>query len=96
MSSIASWKIKVGEKSKTKYHTVHGDFTAPALVSLGKKLKLQKYSRKLKSNYIVFDASFGGIPVRIFLVRRTQHGKWDGLLTTDTGMDFFKAWEIYS
>ena len=88
--------IKVGEKSKTKYNTEHGDFTAPALVRLGKKRKLQKYSRKLNCNYMMFDASFGGVPVRIFLVRRTQHGKWNGLLTTDTGLDFFKAWEIYS
>lgn len=88
--------IKVGEKSKTKYQTGHGDLTAPALVKLGKKLKLQKYSRKLKCNYMMFDASFGGAPVRIFLVRRTQHGKWNGLLTTDTGIDFFKAWKIYS
>ena len=88
--------IKVGENGKTKYHTAHGDLTAPALVRLGKKLKLQKYSRKLKCNYIMFDATFGGVPVRIFLVRRTQHGKWNGLLTTDTGMDFFRAWQVYS
>jgi len=88
--------IKVGDNGKTKYHTEHGDLTAPALVKLGKKLKLQKYSRKLKCNYIMFDATFGGVSVRIFLVRRTQHGKWNGLLTTDTEMDFFKAWRIYS
>ena len=88
--------IKVGESSRTKYHTSHGDLSAPALVKLGKKLKLQKYSRKLKCNYIMFDATFGGVPVRIFLVRRTRHGKWNGLLTTDTRMDFFRAWEIYS
>lgn len=88
--------IKVGENGKTKYHTEHGDLSAPALVKLGKKLKLQKYSRKLKCNYIVYDAVFGGVPVRIFLVRRTQHGKWNGLLTTDTGLDFIKAWQIYS
>ena len=88
--------IKVGENGKTKYHTKHGDLSAPALVKLGKKLKLQKYSRKLKCYYIMFDATFGGVPVRIFLVRRTQHGKWNGLLTTDTAMDFFKAWRIYS
>ena len=65
-------------------------------MKLGKKLKLQKYSRKLKCNYIMFGATFGGINVRIFLVRRTQHGKWNGLLTTDTDLDFLKAWEIYS
>lgn len=88
--------IKVGENGKTKYQTKHGDLTAPALVKLGKKLKLQKYSRKLKCNYIMFDATFGGVPVRIFLVRRTQHGKWNGLLTTDTELEFIKAWEIYS
>ncbi len=88
--------IKVGDNSKTKYHTKHGDLTAPTLVKLGKKLKMQKYSRKLKCSYIMFDATFGGVPVRIFLVRRTHHGKWNGLLTTDTKPDFFKAWEIYS
>ena len=88
--------IKVGENGKTKYHTEHGDLTAPATCEAWQKLKLQKYSRKLKCNYIMFDATFGGIQVRIFLVRRTQHGKWNGLLTTDTGMDFFKAWRIYS
>lgn len=88
--------IKVGENGKTKYHTGHGDLTAPALVKLGKKLKLQKYSRRLKCNYIVYDAVFGSVSVRIFLVRRTQHGKWNGLLTTDTDLGFLKAWEIYS
>lgn len=88
--------IKVGDKSKTKYDTEHGRLTAPALVKLSKKLKLRKYSRKLKCNYIVCDAIFGGVPVRIFLVRRTQHGKWNGLLTTDTELDFIKAWRIYS
>ncbi len=38
--------IKVGENGKTKYQTEHGEMTAPALVRLGKRLKLQKYSRK--------------------------------------------------
>lgn len=88
--------IKVGENGKTKYQTKYGAHSAPALVKLGKKLKLQKYSRKLKCDYIIHDAVFGGIPVRIFLVRRTQHGKWNGLLTTDTELDFIKAWLIYS
>lgn len=88
--------IKVGDGSRTKYHTEHGDLSAPALVKLGKKLSLKKYSRKLKCHYIVYDATFGGVPVRIFLVRRTQHGKWNGLLTTDTGLDFLKAWQVYS
>ena len=88
--------IKVGENGKTKYQTKYGELSAPALVKLGKKLRLQKYSRKLKCNYIIYDAVFGGIPVRIFLVRRTRHGKWNGLLSTDRELDFSKAWQIYS
>ena len=88
--------IKVGENGKTKYQTEYGEMTAPALVRLGKRLKLQKYSRKLKCYYIMYDAVFGGVKARIFLVRRSKHGKWNGLLTTDTGIDFFKAWQIYS
>ena len=86
--------IKVGEKSTPKYHTEDGDFTAPELVK--RLAKSKKYSKKLKCHYIVVEATFGGIPVRIYLVRRTKHGSWNGLLTTDTTLSFFDAWEIYS
>ena len=86
--------IKVGEKSTTKYHTADGDLSAPALVKKYKKEK--KYSRKLRCHYIVVDATFGGVPVRIFLVRRTAHSSWNGLLTTDTSISFLDAWEVYS
>lgn len=88
--------IKVGEKSRTKYKVGCKDFTAPQLVKMGKRNKLKKYSRKLRCHYIQYDAVFGGVKVRIFLTRRTSHGSWNGMLTTDTDLDFFKAWEIYS
>lgn len=52
--------IKVGEKGKTKYHTEHGDMTASALIRFGMRLKLLKYSRKLKFNHIMYDAVLGG------------------------------------
>lgn len=88
--------IKVGEYGRTKYQVEGKSHTAPELIKLGKKQGKKKYSRKLKCHYIVVDASFGGTPVRIFLTRRTKHSKWNGLLTTDTGLEFSKAWEIYS
>ena len=88
--------IKVGENSKTLYQTEDGKHSAPTLVKLGEKQKRQKYSRKLRCFYMVYDAIYGNVPVRIFLIRRTKHGKWNGLLTTDTEMDFFKAWKTYS
>lgn len=88
--------IKVGENSRTKYQTRQGSFNAPTLVKSAKKDKEMKYSRKLRCHYIIVDATFGGVPVRIFLVRRTSHGSWNGVLTTDTALNFFDAWEIYS
>lgn len=88
--------IKVGEKSRTKYTVGDKQFTAPQLVKKGKKDKVKKYSRRLRCHYIQYDALFGGVKVRIFLTRRTNHGSWNGMLTTDISLDFSKAWEIYS
>ena len=96
ISSVLA-QVKMTERDTLAVTSKHNCVpTAPALVKLGKKLKTQKYSRKLKCHYIRFDATFGGVPVSIFLVRRTRHGKWNGLITTDTRLNFFKAWEIYS
>lgn len=39
---------------------------------------------------------FADVAVRILLVRRTNHGSWNGLLTTDTSLSFLEAWKIYS
>lgn len=88
--------IKVSENGRTKYHTKYGDLTASALVRLGIKLKLLKRNLRLKCQYITYDAVLAGVKVRIFLVRRNQNNKWNGLLTTDTSIDFPKAWQIYS
>lgn len=83
--------IKVGKNGKVKYHTRYGKITVPALVKLNKRLKLLKYCRKFKYNNIICNAVSGDIKIKIFLVRQTQHNKWNGLLTTDTDIDFFKA-----
>ena len=47
--------IKVGKNGKTKHDAEHGDLTSHVLIKFGKKLRLQKYSRKLKCNCIMFD-----------------------------------------
>lgn len=70
--------IKVGENSKTLYQTEDGNHSAPTLVKLGKKQKRQKYSRKPRCFHMVYDARYGNVPVRIFLIRRTKNGKWIG------------------
>ena len=50
----------------------------------------------LKLSYGEMEVTFDGMPVKVFFCRRGKHGNWNGLLTTDTELDFFKAYEIYA
>jgi len=88
--------IKIGEKSKTKYRFGRKDYTAPALIKHLNKKDTMKYSRKLRCWYITADVTFAGVSCRLFLIRHTQHGNWNGLLTTNTKFDFFEAYRIYA
>lgn len=58
--------------------------------------KDRKRCRKYHCEYIVVDTTLDGIPVRIFLCRRTKQDGWKTLLTTDTSLSFVRAYEIYA
>ena len=92
--------IKVGKsdkgQGKTRFKTQYGEISASTLARKAKEKKQISYSRKLKSYYIVADAGLDGIPVRIFLIKRSREGQWNDLLTTDISLDFFRAWELYT
>ena len=88
--------IKVGEKGKTKYGFGRKDFTAPALIKHLNKKGTKKYSRKLRCWYITADVTFAGVSCRMFFIRRSKHGAWSGLITTNTRLDFFEAYRIYA
>lgn len=83
--------IKAGESGKTKYHFERKDFTAPALIKFLTKRKQCKYSRKLRSCYMVADVVFADTKVRLFFVKRSKNGVWNGLITTDLTLDFFRG-----
>lgn len=88
--------IKVGKsdkgQGKTRFNTEYGTISAATLAKKAKARKEVRYSRKLKSYYIVSDAELDGMPVRIFLIKRGRNG----LLTTDMSLDIFRAWQLYS
>src|SRR5574344_695540 len=88
--------IKVGEKGKTTYHFERKELTAPALIKLLIKRDQKKYSRKLRCYYMTADVTFGNVPVRLFFVKRSKAGAWNGLITTNMGLDFFEAYRLYS
>lgn len=88
--------IKVGEEGKTKYLFERKDLTAPAIIRKLTKQGEKRYSRKLRCWYISADVVFSDTHVRLFFVRRSKRGTWNGLLTTDMRLGFFEVYKIYS
>lgn len=85
--------IKMGN---TKYRVGKEDLSAKDIVRKHSGAKKTKFSRKLKCFYITIDCCLDGMPVRLFFVRKTKHGDWNGLITTDRSLEFLRAYEIYS
>lgn len=53
------------------------------------------YCRKYKCKYIQLHVKMGEEPVRIFIIKYGRSTNWKVLLTTDTCMNFVKAFELY-
>lgn len=58
--------------------------------------KSSKRCRKYHCHYVIVDTEMGGVPVRLFLCRRTKNDGWKVLLSTNTSLTFTKAYEIYA
>lgn len=87
--------IKMGN---TKYHTgKYGGLTAKGCIDKLQRVKKGiRYSRRLNCYYGEMEAAFDGVGVKLFFCRMGKHGKWHGLLTTNTKLDFFSAYRIYA
>ena len=87
--------IKMGN---TKYDTkTYGSLTAKGCIDKLKRIKKGiKVCRSLKCYYGEMEVMFDGVPVKLFFCRRGKNGKWNGLLSTNTNLDFRKAYEIYA
>lgn len=87
--------IKMGN---TKYTSKkYGELTAKGCIDKLQRIKKGiRYSRALNCWYGEMDVELGGMPVKLFFCKRGKHGNWNGLLTTNTELDFFEAYRIYS
>ena len=87
--------IKMGN---TKYRSdKYGDLTAKGCIDKLRRIKKGiRYSRRLNCYYGEMEVLFDGVRVKLFFCRMGKHGKWHGLLTTNTALDFFSAYRIYA
>lgn len=92
--------IKMGEKSMrfSFDRKCKGEkFSSKALIAKYAARKgAVRNSRIHRCSYIMVDAFVDGIAVRVFYVRSSKRAPWSGIITTDTSIDFHKAYKIYS
>ena len=82
--------------SRTKYCFEGKMKSAKELVKVLQTRKAIRYSNRLRSYYGQAEVELSGIKVKLFFCRRTKNGDWNGLLTTNTKLDFFDAYHNYS
>ena len=85
--------IKMG---KTKYTVAGDDMTARAIASATARKRAVKYSRAHKFYYFETGAVFAGEAVKLFFYRFGRKGDWKALLSTDTALTPYRAYQIYS
>ena len=88
--------IGMMKMGKTRYKTKFGNLNASDIIDRLKKGKSVKYSRKLNCHYAYIDAEYSNRKIRIFFCRRGRKGAWNAFLSTNTQLDFFEAYRIYS
>lgn len=82
------------KNDKRKYAYQGGEYSGEAL----KKMLQTKWkrSRNLKMDYLQVDVAYKGVPLRLFFTRRHGNTSERLLVTTDIGLSFTKAFEIYA
>lgn len=89
--------LGMAKMGNTKYSTVKwGELSAKGIINKLLASKSVKYSRRYRIRYGMINAKLGTRQVRLFFCRRSKSEGWRVLLTTDTTIDFMKAYEIYA
>ena len=90
--------MKMGSKSMRFSFAPNGEKVSSSAIIAKRSTKKSgmRYSRQRRCNYIVVDAYLDDIPVRIFYVRSSKRAPWCAIITTDTSLDFIRAYKIYS
>jgi hypothetical protein len=78
---------------KRKYLYEGKLYTAPELLKKGKKRV--KRARRFRAHYVDFVVEYKGSKVKLFFSHYSATSSWNLLLTTDLGLNYTRAIEIY-
>lgn len=85
--------IKMG---KTRYKVFDKNLTSKEIVECLRRTKKTKRSKLLGYYYGEILVDFKGIEVKLFFCKASKKGNWNGIMTTNTELDFEQAYKIYS
>ncbi len=89
--------LGMAKMGNTKYMTSSwGKMSAKTIVKKLKTAKNVKYSRRYHCYYAEIEVELGKRSVKLFFCKRGKRGAWNVLLTTDTKLNFLRAYEIYA
>lgn len=87
----------MAKMGSTKYMTASwGELSAKAIIAKLKGTKNVKHSRHYHCHYAETEVTLGKRSVKLFFCKRGKKETWKLLLTTDTGLNFMRAYEIYA
>ena len=89
--------LGMAKMGNTKYTTASwGELSAKAIVAKLKAAKKVKYSRQYHCHYAEIEVTLGKRSVKLFFCKRGKKEVWKLLLTTDTKLNFMRAYEVYA
>lgn len=86
--------IGLAKMGNTKYEVNGKKYAAAQLIAKHERTHT-KCCRKYKCVYISIQATYGSIPVRLFLIRYGKKKTWNILISTDMSLSFIDTFERY-
>jgi hypothetical protein len=87
--------VGICKMDKRKFNIDGKELNSATIVKMHEIRSKIKCSKKYKSQYIVVNAVYKGIPVKLFYVKYKRAKTWTLILSTDTSISFNRAMEIY-
>jgi hypothetical protein len=84
------------KNGNTKYNYKGKEVTFSAILKMLKHSQKANHSKKLNCKFYEAQVELKGLKIKLFFCKTAKRNKWRGLLTTNTELDFEKAFEIYA
>jgi hypothetical protein len=84
------------KNGNTKYKFKNKKLTFKEILNIMKHSRKAVRSKKLNCDFYEADVELKNMKIKLFFCRMTKKSGWHGMLTTNTELNFEKAYEIYS